>query len=236
MKGLSLMLCLCLAATALGDELVVMLLDTSGSMRGQEEAMVRGVNDVLANMSDTLGLAKHWSGTFNVQIYLFSGHERNELPLGHERNEVPIKRLLLESPLHLRPQITLEQYQCNGGTPLYDVLGDTLATLPPNSTLVVATDGEDTTSRRFRNAQIVEMLNTTLAERDIHIIYVYKGVQAEREAMGVGIGNCASSGTGTIAIGLSSSDLGAAFTTTFANFGGSAATFRHIVVGEEAKD
>lgn len=199
------------------DELLILLLDTSGSMRGQEEAMVAGVNEVLSNMTDTLQRARSsWNGTFNVQIYAFSD-------VGG-----PTKRLLLEAPLHTRPQITLDHYRCDGGTPLYDVVGGTLAKLPNGATLVIATDGEDTTSRSYTQNQIAKALKReVLVERDIHLVYVYKGVEAEREA--ANIANMPRQTWNNPTHSDFYMPMGSILTHTFAsNVAASAGVFRHV--------
>lgn len=153
------------------DELLVVLLDTSGSMEGQEASMVEGTNAILANMSNTL-LRANWTGSFNVQIYTFANSART---------------LLLENQLTNHIEISIDQYVCGGGTPLYDVLGDTLNTIRDNSTIIIATDGEDTTSQHYDADTIKQMINKAREERDIHFVYVYKNDDAFTGGVGLGL-------------------------------------------------
>lgn len=200
-----------------GDETIVLLLDTSGSMAGQEAAMVEGTNAVLSNMAQTLDTAG-WDGTFNVQLYTFSGRER---------------RLLIEAPLKSRPSITLDHYGCGGSTPLYDVIGQTLHSMPDNSTLVIATDGEDNNSYEYGRSQVTKLLEIAQKERDIHVIYVYKGEDAFSAAHDMNIPGGVHHGTATIAIGYAS--LGEGMGTLGVAIGNAASAhvaFRHLVVSK----
>lgn len=217
MKGLLLFVFLTLTVFASSDELVVLLLDTSGSMEGQEEAMVKGTNAVLANMSATLKRAD-WRGVFNVQIYTFSNRG---------------KRLIVESPLGSdATQLTLDQYRCGGGTPLYDVLGETLEHIRDNSTIIIATDGEDTTSERFSLEDVKNMMTKAREERDIHFVYVYKNEEAFTGGIGLGfMGPAGIPGpAGTYAITTDSSDLGVSLMTV--TCGASSPMFRHLALEE----
>lgn len=163
-KGLLFLLLLVGAARA---EMAVFLLDTSGSMQGMEGSMVRGVNDVLDTMRRTLERAgPNVSAAFGgVEIYTFNERDGRQLLL---------RRATLNEPLG----ITVEQYRCWGGTPLYDALADTLQAMPPRSTLVLATDGEENTSRRHNRDSVRRLMDVARTERDIEFIYVYKNTEA----------------------------------------------------------
>jgi uncharacterized protein with von Willebrand factor type A (vWA) domain len=190
------------------SELVVLLLDTSGSMAGQEVAMVEGTNTILANMAATLERA-NWTGVFNAQVYTFADKGR---------------KLIMEAPLGSKSlNLTLEQYQCVGGTPLLDVLGDTIKSIRDNSTIIVATDGEDTTSERFTLDQVKELITKARQERDIHFVYVYKNDEAFTGGMDLGL--IGPVGTMTVA---ASSDMPLGQAIRITACGASAPMFRHI--------
>lgn len=88
-------------ASTSSSELVVLLLDTSGSM-------VEGTNAILTNMAATLERA-NWTGVFNAQVYTFADKGR---------------KLIMEAPLGSKGlKLTLEQYQCVGGTSLFGCPG-----------------------------------------------------------------------------------------------------------------
>lgn len=86
---------------------------------------------------------------------------------------------------------------------------------------------------RFKQSKIVELLNTTATERDIYVVYVYKGIEAEREAVHVMAG--LPGPQSSVAIGYSASSVGDAFVHTFANCGASIAVLRHIQIGQQEK-
>jgi hypothetical protein len=145
------------------DELLVFLIDTSGSMAGQEVDIVNGVNKVMEDMFAQYQKFTHTNGTFSVQIWTFSERER---------------RLLTEAPLQTVPKIAFEQYRPSGGTPLMDAIGDTLKNVPNGSTIIIATDGEDTTSSRYTLKDVKEMIADAKEKRDIQFIFVAKGTEA----------------------------------------------------------
>lgn len=214
MKGLLLLLLIISFVYATHDnELVVLLLDTSGSMQGQEVSMVDGTNAILANMSSTLKRA-NWKGVFNAQVYTFSDNSR---------------KLIIEAPLGSdQLKLTLDHYRCSGGTPLLDVLGDTIESIRDNSTIILATDGEDTTSHRFTNDQIKKLITKAREERDIHFIYVYKNDEAFIGGIDLGfMGPAGIPGpSGTYAIATAANQpLGNSFITV-----SSAPIFRHLTL------
>lgn len=223
MKGL--LLFLCIASHVLAEEaappgeLVVFLLDTSGSMEGREDAMVQGVNDVLSNMTKTLQ-STGWKGAFDVEIYTFSHDTR---------------KLLFRRPLREDPRLERNQYHCFGGTPLYDVLGETLDTIPSGTTLVVATDGQDTTSHRYM-VERVRQLMAEARERDVEFIYIYENTEAFTGGVHAGFFADASGSlpVGTHAIstpvgssmGVAIGSSASAFASVSVGVGGS--VFRHV--------
>lgn len=168
MKGLLLLIlaCVVVGGGSITEEVVVLLLDTSGSMQGHEDAMVEGVNGFLANATQTAE-SNGWTTPIRVEIYTFSALEG-----------APVRQLIAKGPLQEHPSITRAQYRCDGGTPLYDALGETLQTIRDNSTIILATDGEENASWRFSRPRISEMIEEAYKERDIQFIYLYKGREA----------------------------------------------------------
>lgn len=83
-------------------------------------------------------------------------------------NPIWIKKIVIDK----------SQYHPEGGTPLFDAIGQILGWLKDNSTIVIATDGEDTTSRNFSKAKITEMIKDAKEWKKIKFIFAAKGMDA----------------------------------------------------------
>lgn len=200
-----------LASLVRSDELIVFLLDTSGSMVGQEQAMVDGVNKVLGDMEHTLARLNGTSVRFNVKIWTFSDYSR---------------RLLVETTMSKRPRIALEQYVANGGTPLYDAILQALGTMTDNSTLVIATDGQDTTSQSDRYS-VRAAIKKAKQERDIQFIFIGQGEETMTQADNIGLG---SYDLGSYAIPvLTGASIGGTIMASPVSASIQTASFRHLV-------
>jgi len=203
-----LLLLILLGTSYAQDELIVFLLDTSGSMQGQEQSMVEGVNKLIGRLEQVFRSTGSQSA-FNVQMYTFSW----------KRN------LLLEAPLSSVPLITTEQYRADGGTALFDTIGETLSTIRDNSTIVIATDGEDTSSTKYSKAEISEMIEKAKETRDIHFIFLAKGPEAFVGGEAIGLNK----GTGAYAVPIASNVQFASIMTSGSVVGTvSASMLRHV--------
>ncbi len=200
-----------------GDELIVFLLDTSGSMQGEEQDMVDGVNTLLENMERTYEsiTSDQPKKRFNVHIWTFSESST---------------RLLMESTLAAKPRVTREQYVADGGTPLYDAIGNTLRDIPDNSTIVIATDGQDTTSSQFSRRVVSRDIKEAKEKRDIQFIFIAQGKDVFEDAQDMGFDD----GPGTFAyavpIGMS---VGVAVSSNAMVTSVSTSAFRHVQLSEE---
>lgn len=127
------------------------------------------------------------------------------------------------------PSISKQQYYTDGGTPLFDVLGETLDNIHDNSTIILATDGEDTTSWRFSRRDISKKIEKAYKERDIQFIYLHKGPEAFSAGQSlnfIGVDGKAGSASTFVAAPIGSNPLGSVFTTVATS--ASAPMFRHL--------
>lgn len=148
---------------------VVFLLDTSGSMRGHESLVVNGVNKVLQDMQDTYNKLQS-TEQYKLLFYAFSDSS---------------KRLIMEGTF--ASQLSVDNYVTGGGTPLFDVIVETIGEVPDRSTIVIATDGEDTTSSKFSRSETRRAILAAKENRDIDFVFVANGMEAFNEAEAIGV-------------------------------------------------
>lgn len=199
-----LILLLLLISVSFGDdERIIFLLDTSGSMAGQEVEMVQSVNNQLEKMNNVVSPN---GSVFEVLIYTFSTG----------------RALLLESNLAASPRIRVDQYVCDGATALFDAVAETLERdAKRGSTIIIATDGQDNSSSRS-SQEIREMLEKARTTNDIEVIYIAKGEEAWEQSRAMGI-------PGPQGVrGASSETLGVLLGGGAATIAVSATAFRHV--------
>lgn len=143
---------------------IFVLLDVSGSMSGKEAAMVEAVNSALE--------ATPIGADLPVTITMFNNKMRT---------------LVEREALSKKPRITLEQYKTNGSTALYDAIGKTLEECPNGSTIIVATDGEDTSSSDYKVHTIKEVIEGARTLRGIVFMFVCEGENALQEGYSIGL-------------------------------------------------
>lgn len=95
------------------------------------------------------------------------------------------KRLIMEGTF--ASQLSVENYVTSGGTPLFDVIVETIGEVPDRSTIVIATDGEDTTSSKFSRSETRRAILAAKENRDIDFVFVAKGMEAFDEAERIGL-------------------------------------------------
>lgn len=142
---------------------IFVLLDVSGSMDGKEAAMVEAVNSALASIP---------MESIPVTITMFNNNMWN---------------LVEHEALSKKPRITVEQYKTNGSTALYDSIGRTLEECPNGSTIIVATDGEDTSSSDYKSHTIKEVIEGARTLRGITFMFVCEGENALQEGCSIGL-------------------------------------------------
>ena len=131
------------------DTVVSILLDMSGSMAGIQEATREGLNGYL----DTLRNDSKNTDEVLVTITVFDATTEYGSGWARANRLVPrINTLFNLVPLSKIPKITREHYAPEGGTPLYDAIGEVISRTDealrgvkgkPDVLFVMITDGED---------------------------------------------------------------------------------------------
>ena len=142
------------------------LIDTSGSMAGQEKEVADGLNTTLKAIAQN----KKTGETIQVSLNTFDSE---------------IKELRL--PFFLEPDVpkylSSESLEMRGDTALYDAVGITVGTLSELSTpskdviVVVSTDGQDTVSEHY-DAESVRVLVEEYRTKGVSFIYIASGNDA----------------------------------------------------------
>ena len=116
------------------------IIDESGSMAGARDRVIKVINDQYEEM-------KQEGKPYLVSLYQFSTTAR-----------AIYTRLTLKE---IKP-LTKETYSPNGGTALYDAVGQSLAkdALSEDSKIVyIFTDGQENASKEFTNKAILELID-----------------------------------------------------------------------------
>lgn len=85
-----------------------------------------------------------------------------------------------------------EEYECVGGTPLYDAIGTTIQMIDTAAkefdrvALVIQTDGEETSSKEFTAAHIKQLLTDKQEGEGWLVIFIGAGMEAYSQAEGLG--------------------------------------------------
>lgn len=157
---------------------ITVLLDRTGSMQSIRSDIVGGFNAFV----DTHKAAP---GEATLTLVQFDSQEPYELLYA----ALPIKDV---------PELTLAQYVPRASTPLYDAMGQAIAALdqrleatpagwrPQKIIFVVATDGQENASVRFRREQVMSLIDAKKkAGWDFVFLSTDVGALADVEEMGV---------------------------------------------------
>ena len=160
--------------------LVSVILDESGSMQPNREPTISGFNEFKTSQRSV-------SGECKLTLTKFS------TPLGQERISLMFDSL----PIEVVPDLSADNYQPAGNTPLYDAIGRTidaidnhLKDLPesdrPSVLCVIMTDGEENSSKKFKLAQIKEMIKER-EQKDWMFAYLGAGPEAFKAGTTLGM-------------------------------------------------
>jgi len=160
--------------------IIAIVLDRSGSMAGRESDVIQGVNGFVADQQTMPDPAMIALARFDTEA---------------------IERFRPLAPLSAFVRLTALDYQPRGGTPLLDAVGDELGRLendwrterPDRCVMVIATDGQENSSRRHTKAQIKQMIQARQESGKWAFIYLGANVDsfAEASAMGIWASNTA---------------------------------------------
>lgn len=154
---------------------VVLLIDESGSMHLQKAAVIAAVDKTMTALCKAV--AAQVLDTKCVSV-LFFNHECRQVlsnTLGG------INAVLSDSQTLGLP------YAPNGMTALYDAIVYAISQCAEGGTLLIATDGEDTASKRETKESATMALATAKDMRRLTIIYLAEGKAAAAEAAAFGV-------------------------------------------------
>lgn len=139
---------------------VHLLLDQSGSMGYVQQATIDGVNEYI----DTL---KNDGGKYKVSLTAFDSDGSGKLRLVK-----PWKNIYIDDV----PELTKEDYQPNGGTPLHDAFCMTLKDMEDRKDekylFVVITDGGENSSKEYKAADMKNLKKKLEAKDNWTFVYL----------------------------------------------------------------
>lgn len=158
----------------------LIVLDASGSMSSLKEGTINGCNETLQTVrrmqADNNDSQEHY-----VSINIFSGMHN--------------KYFVDNKPIDDVKEITLDEYETMGLTPLYDALGDTLTDLGRRlvsndsmAYVTIITDGEENSSDRYDHSQVVSLIDI-LKQRGVVFSFVGANICAADVALTLHITN-----------------------------------------------
>jgi uncharacterized protein YegL len=160
--------------------MICLILDRSGSMSGREGDVIGGVNTFLDEQ-------KKLPDPASIAFVRF--------------DDAAIERFRPMQTLAECKELTAEDYQPRGGTPLLDAIGRTVSQLdedwkaetPDRCILVIVTDGQENASKEYTKDKIKAMIQARQDSGKWAFIYLGANVDAFAEAgsMGINLSNSA---------------------------------------------
>ncbi|MCD8203155.1 MAG: VWA domain-containing protein [Prevotella sp.] len=162
----------------------LIILDESGSMSGVTHQTISGCNETLNTIRSAQKLHGDTQDQY-VSIYAFQSG-----------GPVPSRYLIKNRPIDEAKDITGNDYQPNGCTPLYDAVGSTLVDL---KTLVdtkdfaigavtIITDGMENSSRQYTREKVVRMIDA-LKEMGWNFNFIGANIDVQGTAQSLHIDN-----------------------------------------------
>ncbi len=143
---------------------VHLLLDQSGSMSHLQQTTIDGVNEYVNTLKED-------GGKYKVSLTAF------DTTMEGIRLEKPWSNLYIDDV----PELTVEDYKPNGGTPLHDAFCMTLKDMPDRKDekylFVVITDGGENSSKEYK-AEDMKSLKKKLEAKD-NWTFVYLGANQD---------------------------------------------------------
>ncbi len=146
--------------TTEGKPDVVVLLDASGSMGGNEESVVSTFNEYVEKVKDS---------AHSISLYMFDSQGIKE-------------KILRENPSRVR-KMTVDDYKVGLMTPLYDAMGKVMNEFnnsDRNVQFVTHTDGLENDSKEWNYQKLKEYIET-LTKKGWLFIYLGEGIEGAQE-------------------------------------------------------
>lgn len=150
------------------EERLVVIVDCSGSMSFQTGDMVGALNAAMDQFSQD---AAKKNTAVHIELVLFA--------------DAP--RTFYSGPLTAtHPRLAREDYEPFGGTALYDTLAPWLKE-EKNTTFIILTDGDDTTSKVYTSRQTIELVQHAKREGKCQFIFLAQGAEALVQGRSLGM-------------------------------------------------
>lgn len=154
--------------------LITAILDESGSMRSCWSTTISGFNEYVNGQRS----ADASAGEASLTLMKFDAPQIHTVYVNRPINEIPA--------------LTTETYKPNGGTNLFDAIGDAITSVQnvltskkkkdrPGVIITIMTDGEENSSRRYNSEQLKEMVK---AAEDADWTFTFLGANINVFAVG----------------------------------------------------
>lgn len=153
--------------TSVGGKTTVvnLLIDQSGSMQGTRQSTVDGINEYINSLKED-------GGKYKVSLTMFDSYGNDKIRLDKPWDNIYIDDV---------PELTLEDYNPSGGTPLQDAFCMTLKNIKDRKDekylFVVLTDGYENTSKEY-TAKDMKNLKKKFEAKD-NWTFVYLGANQD---------------------------------------------------------
>lgn len=163
------------AKTNDNDHKIIILLDESGSMRSVQSDILKSLN---AFIEEQRTVPTNGPGA------VFTLIKFND----------EVKTVHLNVNFATASVLTNSDYIPQGGTALYDAIGETLKAYKDekNVLMVIVTDGEENSSKKYDRNTIASKIDTLKNDKDADWAFVYIGCDSVTERQGTSIGMLAS--------------------------------------------
>jgi uncharacterized protein with von Willebrand factor type A (vWA) domain len=142
-----------------GDTVLALIIDESGSMSDVRDTTISSINEYMQDRLKEIPAARFFLTKFNTET----------------------RQLFVNTRVDEFKPLTRKSYDPDGGTALLDAVGSTLEsveTLNYKKVLVlIVTDGQENTSRKFNKAQIKEKIGKL--EDSGHFTFVFMGANQD---------------------------------------------------------
>ena len=154
---------------------IFLLLDMTGSMFAGKEMTMDACNEFIS------GQKSNYGGGDSI------------FTLGVFNSNVGLERVARKVPLEKAPMIDLEHYRPDGGTPLYDAIGEAMDILESDEgqvLFIIQTDGQENCSQRVTRDQVIQRVAEKTAA-GWQFVYLGCDIDAmtEGEVIGIPSGN-----------------------------------------------
>jgi len=166
---------------------IILILDESGSMDSQRHTMVNNVNELISEQKRLLSRLDMAPERVNMHIYRFASTVKDAISM----------------PLVSFPKFTDSDYVPDGMTALYDAIGTVLQRFHDSknkTVLVIATDGQENSSKEYKLPTIQAKLTAKKAE-GWSVIYLSETLDTKEQGKRLGVSDCSNVAVGTNKLG-----------------------------------